>query len=400
MKRILFVINALDGGGAEKSLVSLLNELEPYQNQFKIDLLLPNKEGLFSDLVPSFVNQIPVPEALTYMAYGFKYLIKNKKWNLRYTAVKIRWVFKRRKLKSVSSGVLEQELWRLWEKHVSGLDSQYDSAISYLNGYGNYYVIDKVSATKKCLWIHNEYQKLGYHVEFDRRYYEEADEVITISDLCKKSFTDVYPELQDKIKVLENISSGRMIKTMAQQHPQEDSFSRYHGTRLLSIGRLVEQKNFSLAVRTAAYMKSHYPEVLFKWFIIGKGPEYASLTEQIQKENLSDVIELIGVRKNPYSYMKQADLIVQTSIFEGKSIVLDEAKILGKTIVATNYPTVYNSIENGATGLIADMNPESIADSVVQILSDVDLQSVLEKNLHEFAEGNIKELEKYLDIMF
>ena len=91
------------------------------------------------------------------------------------------------------------------------------------------------------------------------------------------------------------------------------------------------------------------------------------LEKMIQKEDVSDCFELIGAKENPYPYMKNADVVVQTSRFEGKSVVLDEAKILGCPIVVTNYPTVHDQISCDE-GIITELTPEGIASGVEEML--------------------------------
>jgi glycosyltransferase involved in cell wall biosynthesis len=108
---------------------------------------------------------------------------------------------------------------------------------------------------------------------------------------------------------------------------------------------------------------------------------------------------MIGVRENPYIYIRACDVFVQTSRYEGKSIVLDEAKIFDKPIVVTNYPTVYDSIENDKNGIIVPMDGKQIADGIGRIWSDNALRYKLCDELKRSNIGNEKELEKYINVM-
>ncbi|CBK75195.1 hypothetical protein CIY_25880 [Butyrivibrio fibrisolvens 16/4] len=67
-----------------------------------------------------------------------------------------------------------------------------------MHGAPNYYVIEKVNAEKKILWIHNDYKKIGFNQEFEKKYFEQADHIVTISDSCVESFVDVFPEFKEK----------------------------------------------------------------------------------------------------------------------------------------------------------------------------------------------------------
>lgn len=398
MKKILFVINALDGGGAEKSLVSLLHELEKYKHEYSINLLIPYEKGLFYDQIPEYVHKVSIPEALYYMTHPIKDLLKDKKVNFKFWIKKIQWTIKQNRLNGVSTGIREQALWTLWKKTIPEIDEFYDIAISYLNGYPNYFVIDKVNARKKILWIHNEYQKIGYDSIYDESYYRDADEIVTISNSCVESFLEVFPQYSEKINVLENISSGKLIHQLADEDILDDEFKAYEGYKILSIGRLVEQKNFRLAIESAKTLRDRMAGIDFKWFIIGKGPLEKQLCTMVEQYNLKDIFVFLGIRANPYPYIKQADCFVQTSLFEGKSIVIDEAKILQKPIVCTNYATVRNSLENGLTGLIVDMDANAISDAIVRMIDDENIKNTLMQNLQVFQEGNSSELVNYIGV--
>ena len=114
------------------------------------------------------------------------------------------------------------------------------------------------------------------------------------------------------------------------------------------------------------------------------------------QKKVNSFIHFLGVKENPYPYIKKADLLIQTSLFEGKSIVLDEAKILGKTIIATNYNTVYNSLKDGETGYIREQCPEAIGEQIYLCCSQSDTLKELQENLKAYASGNTKEIKKYL----
>ena len=134
--------------------------------------------------------------------------------------------------------------------------------------------------------------------------------------------------------------------------------------------------------------------------ILGKGEDYDKLQKKIQEYKLQENFILLGERKNPYPYIKNCDIFIQTSRFEGKSIVLDEAKILNKPIIATNYETVEDSIKHNETGIIVELNTHKIAQEIINLLADDDKIKRIEQNLQKKYNGNENELGKYLKIMF
>lgn len=363
---LLIVINNLGCGGAQKSLVSFLNSLT--KEQYDIDLLVLNKDDIFFDSVPEWVHFLPADNAIEDMHLPMKKMLSKRrpaKNILRCISAKFQMKGSRKQKYDAV-----QKLWRVWKKYIPTLDRKYDLAMSYVDGFSNYFVIDKVNAHKKLLWIHNEYEKLSYSSAFDHKYFEAADGLVTISQRCVDSLNRVFPEFSKKTYLLYNLSSPRMIWNMAGTiKPPE---YREKENIIVSIGRLNEQKGFDLAVQAASVMKKQ--GVSFVWFVIGEGEQEKILKEMILNGKLEQQFCLIGVRKNPYPYLAFADIVVQPSRYEGKSIVLDEAKILQKPIIATDYATVYDSLENGVNGEIVPFDAEKLADAAQKLLSDKELQ--------------------------
>jgi glycosyltransferase involved in cell wall biosynthesis len=115
--------------------------------------------------------------------------------------------------------------------------------------------------------------------------------------------------------------------------------------------------------------------------VIGEGSERSSLEAKIKDYKLEDYFQLIGLHQNPYPFIKAAKLYVQPSRYEGKSMAIEEAKILKKPIIVTNYLTAKDQIEPNVTGIIAEINAESIADAIEKLLSNEALQMKLMQNL-------------------
>lgn len=389
---ILLHIGGLGAGGAEKSLVSFLDTLP--KERYNVDLMLLNNGGLFRNMIPGYINIIEPPfpyNCLGISPTNWRFYIKH---NPKYLIKKIYSLFKLKK------GYLPtgQILWPLWSDEIKTNVKEYDVAMSYIEGLPNYYIIDKVKARRKILWIHNEYTKLGYNKEIDKDYFEKADAVVTISDICKNDLVNNFPELKEKFHILENITNPILIKKMAEEDITDPLFeNRQKQLTLLSIGRLYPQKNYQLAIDAAKIIKDK--GIYFKWYIIGEGVLRESLEKQINNLSLQDNIILLGLRSNPYPYIKQCDIIVQSSLFEGKSIAIDEAKILCKPIVATNYPTVYDVITDKKNGLISEMAPVALAEKIITLYNDKDLSKSLSNNLKEETIDNTAEIEKYIKLI-
>lgn len=395
-KKILFVIGSLGSGGAERSLVNLLNALQ--SDKYEIDLLLFNKSGALVKQVPEYVNWAQTGKEIDFLSSG----IKNGKVFHNFTAksalLRLKYMVSKFLKKPKSFYNQNQRLWNeVWNKCVPQLPKSYDIAVAYIQGIPSYYVIDKVQAKRKILWVHTDYSKLEADHSFDSRYFENADDVITISELCKEALAINFPNIKEKFKVLFNINSTALIRDLANQLVPEEylSVKKNKVPIILSIGRLNRVKGFDIAINAAALLKEK--NIDFTWFVIGEGTMRKELQEQIKKNELEDNVILLGLRNNPYPYIKKSDLVVQSSRYEGKSIVIDEAKILCKPIVSTNYRSALDQIEDGVSGILVDISSKAIAEGIEKLLKNKILQERLAKNLSDMENGTERELEKYLE---
>lgn len=391
MKKILFHIGSFQTGGAEKSLVTLLNLLP--KDIYNIDVLVFHKSGFFLSDMPENINVNVVPFPYRFLSISPRCIKEYLKFPLKYFFIKLLGLSYTIINKKFST---PQSLWQCWSRYIPLYDKQYDIAVSYLEGLTNYYVIDKVVAKKKILWIHNEYNKLKYNVKFDENYFRIADSIVTISDICKQDLISNFPNLRNKFHVLENISDSALIEKKATEPIIDDVFSSAKNMKLLSVGRLTVQKNYSLALETARVLMNK--NVKFNWFIIGEGNLRYNLEVMSKNLSVDEVVHFLGLRENPYPYMKQADIIVMSSLFEGKSIVIDEAKILCKPIVSVNYPTVRDNIEDGVNGIITEMTPESLAKGIIELYNNKDLMKRLQTNLMSEAHRETEQISNYLKL--
>ena len=130
----------------------------------------------------------------------------------------------------------------------------------------------------------------------------------------------------------------------------EDSFT---GIRILTIGRLANQKGYDIALEACKKLKEK--GINFRWYVLGKGPLKEEIEKYIIKNNLSKHFILLGVEANPYPFIKNTDIYVQTSRFEGFGLALAEARMLNVPIVTTRFDAVYNQMIDGKNGLVVDM---------------------------------------------
>lgn len=378
-KKILFVMPKFSFGGAEKSLLMLLNALVN-TNKFDIELLLFKKEGAFCDHIPDKVKVCELSEeARCYYSTGkniMKYDIsiakKIKHIVIRYFST----IYS--KISSNNSNRSSQIRWQLfYRKWMPNNTKSYDYAVGYLDGETIYYVVDKVDAKIKYGWNQNDYSQLGYSAKDDLPYFKKLDLLITISDNCFRVIQKTFPSIIKKIRHIEPIVSREVVWSASKAYAVDcfkpDNFN------IVSVGRLCQQKGFDFAIDAMKILE--LKDIACKWYIIGDGELKEKLQEKIDNYGLNNKVILLGQKKNPYPYILNADLFVQPSRFEGKSIILNETKLLERPIMLTNYLTSVDQIENEITGLIVEMTAKGIADGVIKLISDPKIREKFVNNL-------------------
>ena len=403
MKKILFVINTMGRAGAERALISLLKQLSPQEYDISL-LALINRGELFEE-VPDYVHLLNVrPDTRSVLSPGGKCKV----------VLTVLGCFFRRfsgftRLPQILQILAEQRkqhrllpdklLWPVLAYGTPVPKKQYDLAVAYLEGASTYYVANRVNALKKAVFLHVDYQYAGYSPVADAQSYDRADAVFTVSEDVRKSFLQVYPQHKQKTFLFRNIIDREEICRLAQQPSEElleeleaksprtareaRRFFQCSSTRLLTVGRLHPQKGYDIAVRALRKIRDAGYQV--EWFILGEGSEYNRLLEQIQKEGLTDTFHLCGAVPNPYPFYRDADLYLHCTRFEGKSIAIEEAQVLGKAIIASDCPGNREQIEHEVSGLLVPMEPQQIADAVIRLLSPDALHPNRERLKYEEA---------------
>ncbi|WP_310377814.1 glycosyltransferase [Flavobacterium sp.] len=392
-KKLLFVIPSLDAGGAEKSLINLLIQFD-FQ-KYEVDLFLFKNSGLFLNSLPKEVKIISHQDCSVDFQLGIlksclRYL---SKFDFRLLKARIQFFLANRFI--ANKAVSEQKSWKYICKSIPTLDTKYDCAISYLEKSSLYFVVDKVNASNKIGWIHTNYATSGMKPEFDAPYFNNLNHIVTISEACVASLVHFFPRMERKISQIENIVSPKIIQDLAQL--ENDFKFDIQGVNILTVARLSTEKGIDLAVETCTILVKNNPTI--KWFVIGDGPDRYNLEQQIKVNKLENNFFLFGLKANPYPYIKAATIYVQPSRYEGKSIAVDEAKILKKPIIVTNFSTAKDQIESGENGIITEMNPNALANSILQLIENRELMDKFSLNLGHEKLDNEDQIYKLYDLI-
>lgn len=391
-KHILFVIESLNSGGAERSLVSLLKSLD--KEDIDISLQLFKHEGLFLSELPKRVNLLPIPDAILALTTKMRKMQPKLLFQVQAMFCRIQAGLYIR-THELPARQEVQSIWKWWKNAIPQHPMSYDAVVAYLQTTPLYFAIDKVHALKKISWIHSDYISANYSREIDAPYFTQVDEIVTVSDSCKRGFLQAFPEHERKTHVIENIISKKLIGQMAEgKSPFTDGFT---GFRIMTTSRLSHEKGIDLAIAASAVMKK--AGVHFRWYVIGKGPDQAILEKMIKDANLVEEFVLLGERANPYPYVRNADLYVQPSRYEGKCISIEEAKLLQRPIVATNYETVGDQLTDGQTGIVCNMDETHMAESIMRVLEDEVLRNHLTQTLRALEDNEQASLKAFLTLI-
>ncbi|MHA7139545.1 glycosyltransferase [Rossellomorea arthrocnemi] len=389
-KNLLFIMNNLNCGGAEKSLVTLLQSID--YSKYNVDLYLFKHEGLFMRKIPKQVNILEQPNEFRYFNMPLKKALVESLLKMKFSIA----------LGRVCTGVVykveknafrsDQRVWKYVSIALRDIEREYDSAIAYLEMAPIYFLVEKVNAKNKIGWIHTNYTNSGMDRTIDEPYFNKLNNIVTVSSECAKSLQRNFSHLKDKIQIINNIVSPKIINSLAKTK-KEIIKSQDHLT-IMTVARLCEVKGIDLAIEACEILVAQGFRI--KWFVIGAGSEgektyYKNL---IQAKGLEKHIILMGVKENPYSYMDQADIYVQPSRFEGKSIAVEEAKILQKPIIVTNFSSAKDQIMHNENGLIVKMDPASISEGIKELLIDESLRNKFIEKLGLVNLGNESEVTK------
>ncbi len=388
-KKILVVVGSLNVGGLEKSCVTFLRALPV--DKYELDLMLISPTGIFLKQVPEWVHLVEAPFLLSCLSH------KPKEWRfyLRHRpALWLKRIIRSWRAKRQSELNACQSVWKQWEADIPVFEKEYDVAIGESQGNCNYFVLEKVCASRKIIWIHNDYDKMDYSSGFDFKYFSKADIIATISPINKGKLQKHFPELASRIWFIENITSVELLGSMAEELVSEEWFTMFDGLKLVSCGRLEPVKAYERVIMAAAILKKE--RIPFRWLLIGDGSERKRLMRLREETGVDDVLHLTGLRENPFPYIRSADALVGTSLYEGRPLVIDEAKILGTPVITTNYPTATDSVNHEVSGLICDISPEAIAEAIIRLYKNQNLCEQIRQNLHTGKYDNTGEIQKYM----
>jgi len=360
-KRILFLMPALSGGGAEKVLIDILKNFN--YARYDVSLFLEYEEGIYLPDIPRCVKVLALHKS-------------NHLWFQR---------LHRRLMERRLYGIYHELVYRpqvLWLMR----GKKFDTIISFMEGSAvkfHSYVTGK--AERNLSWVHIDFKKKHWSLDFFRnqedeiRCYRKMDAIIFVSNDARRRFLEVYPMVESgKCRVVYNLIDGEEIKRLASLAVVEK-----RKFTICMVGRLNRQKRYDRAIEVARRLKSDGYDVIFR--ILGEGELESELKQQIQTCKLEDRVFLKGFIKPPYPYIAQSDLVLNTSESEGLSLVIAEALCLGVPVVSTKTTGPIELLGRSQYGILTDESIDAIYDGVKTLIDHEELRKEYARKAAERA---------------
>lgn len=381
--KIAFFVNFLKIGGVERALVNLVKSLP--KDRFDITIYTAIKEGELLSELERIVEIKEIPNFEDIVLYDFKNTV-NKLWKEK-KITKLLKTFLRKciiKINKKETNFLTLEL--------KNLEDEYDIAVSYqvIISPMTVYVSEKVKAKRKILWSHCDISAISQK-EIDKylKYMKNYQYIVSVSMENNEIVKKKVPTLKDKCIYLDNVIDEEDIISKSNEEIN-DFYSEENETTLLTVGRLAKGKGYDLAIKiTSRLIEEGYK---IKWFVVGDGEERENLQKLIKEYKVENKFILLGSKKNPYPYFRNANIYVQPSEYEGACTARIEASILNKPIITTNTGEVKDVFENLKSAIIVNYEIEEIYNGIKKLLDYTELQKKLEENLKQRNHNKTKEI--------
>ncbi len=372
-KRLIFFIGALYGGGGERVLVDLLRHLN--RDKYELNLVVSTKNGVLFDQVPSDINVI------------IRYTQDSKRLNLYRRAFGL-------------------------SKIIKELNA--DIVISFLTGANRTLMRSKLFLPKNLkiilregnnpLHIHSMFSSWFWRkiaIQEVKNLYPLADRIVTPSVGIAKDFQKYWGISSDLFHRIHNPVDISMIN----QKSSEDISLPWGEVEkvkwILAVGRLTKQKGFSDLISSFYEVRKKADSRLI---ILGEGDLRVKLQNKIDEMGMSDFIFMPGFVKNPWKYMKRADLYISSSLWEGFHLTIAEAMACGTVPIATNCNYGPSEIiTDGKDGRLVPVGDvETLSNTICELLENNELRSEMAANAltrsHDFdIKRIIKEYENLFD---
>lgn len=386
--KILFILQSIGLGGSMTSMINLLSLLKK-EETLGIDVLLMDPYGELYHELEKHVRILKTDYALQAVTIPREKIINKNKYGLLIGRALIWLKGKICRISTLDQGYL------ISAKHYS---NKYDCVIAYQESIATDFA-KYIDAQMHIAWVHNDYDnvlKRYRNCDNLKQVYSSYDKIVCVSKAGAKNFKNKSGINADKITTIYNTLITEKLKQKSEIDVEDILREEYKdkilnairsdSVKLVSSGRFVNQKRFDRVIETAVILKSK--GYRFKWFILGSGELFDDISNMIINYKLQDYVYLTGGLTNPFPLIRIADAFVLSSDFEAHPMVANEALIIGKPVISTNFESASEVITDNVNGMICEMSPESMAKSLEKLFNDDQFFRLLKENAESFKYDN------------
>ena len=381
MKKILFLIDSLPGGGAEKVLCDIVENLE--KSQFDITVMTSLEGGIYVDTIKKYIKYKP-----------FLCEIGNKKTPIGTIIYKIQ--------KKIWESLIQYIPAKIIHKIFIG--NKFDIEIAFLEGHATKIIgSSNNKKSKKLAWVHTDLIMNNWPIAFyssikdQRKIYNNFDSIYCVSNQVKNAFEEVMGRKHNVFTFYNPINTIRIRELANDDIDIKFSEEKFN---LITVGRLIHQKGYDRLL--SIYKRLIDDGLECHLYILGEGSERSLLEQFVQEKNLREKVTFLGFNRNPYKYMKKSDLFVCSSRAEGYSLVVAEALTLGTPVISTSCSGPCELLGFGEFGMITENNDQSLYEGLREIIMNPKLRNYYKKQALKRSddfklEQSIKNLEDILN---
>ena len=390
-KKILFYTSGVGLGGVERIILEVLKGMD--KNKFDIKLALQyENENLFEDEIPKEVNyKYMLPQKIIDKSLCFRKRKKNIFYKMLYSF-----------MLSYEKYIIKKNYLEFSKDREIVIDFKSGDFLKLIN------LEDKIDKKRIC-WLHGEITNLNKYEKrknFLRENLKKCNKVICICNDIKNGVIKEILELEKKLDVIYNPFDIEKIKTKSNDYSEIKNEEKkiLEDNYIIMVSRLeLKMKDFDTLIKAFKIVKKKRKDI--KLYLLGDGADRDKIEKMIKDEDLQEYIKLLGVKKNPYPWIKKSRLLVHSSRYEGLPTVLIEALILNKIVISSNCPTGPREIlDNGKYGSLVEVGDyNSMAQEILELLQENSIKrekylNNIDESIERFDKKNIiKQIERVLE---
>lgn len=365
--KLLFLINDLGSGGAEKVLVNLVNHLDKRKYDITVRTVMNrgvNRQFLNPEVKYDSVFKIPF-RGINYLYNLPKKFIYNK----------------------ITKG-------------------DFDIIIVYLHGILTKIVSHAPSTQKTINYLHFDMERTNFLKTFPNHEkmistMKSYNAIVAVSKSVKTSFIKMTG-IKENLHVIYNTYDIKKIQQLAQEDIKDYELDK-KAIKICGIGSLNKRKAFDRTIRSLGKIKKENPNLNFQFFILGQGEELSLLKELIKKFNLENQVFLCGYQTNPYKFLKNSNLFVSSSIGEGFATVVVESVILGTPVLTTRTSGMEEILgSNNEYGIVVENDEQSLHEKLRFLLNNPNQINVYKEKIKKrksffSMEKSVSDVENLID---